>query len=138
MKDMKRIATSSRISQIVCIDGVSVFGANLDRGSGTDARILEHWIPVFPGTYRVTVQAHEEAGATFSKSLNVTVTGPNSCKPNPPTSALNVTVCSPHDGSTVSSPVHVDDTTGNPTTILQIYVDGLKRYQNYRSTVDTN
>lgn len=52
----------------------------------------------------------------------------------------SVTICQPADGATVSSPVRIvaGTTSSSPVTVVQIYVDGLKKYEAPASTVDTN
>ena len=51
-----------------------------------------------------------------------------------------MTICKPTSGQTVSSPVEVAAaaTDSLPVKYLQIYVDGIKVYQVYAATLDTN
>jgi phospholipase C len=52
----------------------------------------------------------------------------------------SVTICTPTNGSTVSSPVHVvaGTTDSNAISYLQIYLDGVKVYEVKASSLDTN
>jgi phosphatidylinositol-3-phosphatase len=52
----------------------------------------------------------------------------------------SVTICTPSAGQTVSSPVHIAALTTDSKTVnlMQIYVDGVKKYQVYASSLDTS
>ena len=52
----------------------------------------------------------------------------------------SVTICTPSGGQTVSSPVHIVAQTTDSKTVnlMQIYVDGVKKYQVYASSLDTS
>src|SRR3954453_10887115 len=52
----------------------------------------------------------------------------------------SVTICTPTNGSTVSSPVHVvaGTTDSNTISYLQIYLDGVKAYEVKAKSLDTN
>jgi hypothetical protein len=52
----------------------------------------------------------------------------------------SVTICTPSAGQTVSSPVHIVAQTTDSKTVnlMQIYVDGVKKYQVYASSLDTS
>jgi acid phosphatase len=58
----------------------------------------------------------------------------------PSTVNPSVTICTPSSGQTVSSPVHIvaETTDSNTVNLMQIYVDGVKKYQVYASSLDTS
>ena len=60
------------------------------------------------------------------------------CVPN--TVNPSVTICTPSAGQTVTSPVHIVALTTDSKTVnlMQIYVDGVKKYQVYASSLDTS
>jgi hypothetical protein len=51
----------------------------------------------------------------------------------------SVTICSPADGSTSASPVHIaaGTTSSSPVSFMQIYIDGAKQYQVSADKIDT-
>ncbi|MFL6130093.1 MAG: Ig-like domain-containing protein [Mycobacteriales bacterium] len=84
------------------------------------------------GSNRLTVQSYD-AGGTFKKTIYV-----NNCVLNP--TARTVTICTPQDGATVTSPVRVlaGTTAGSsPVTLVQIYLDGVKVYEVADDRLDT-
>jgi len=60
------------------------------------------------------------------------------CTLNP--SSPSVTICEPVNGATVPTPVHIvaGTTDTNPVTLVQIYVDGLKKYEVKANSLDTS
>ena len=60
------------------------------------------------------------------------------CTLNP--SSPSVTICEPVNGATVPTPVHIvaGTTDTRPVTLLQIYVDGLKKYEVKANSLDTS
>ena len=58
----------------------------------------------------------------------------------PSTVNPSVTICTPSAGQTVSSPVHIVAQTTDSKTVnlMQIFVDGVKKYQVYASSLDTS
>src|SRR6266850_585581 len=75
-----------------------------------------------PGSYILTATVTDDRGASTSAAGTATVTA------NVP---RLVTVSSPGSGATVTSPVQIvaTATTPNPLSALQLYVDGVKNYQ---------
>jgi hypothetical protein len=57
------------------------------------------------------------------------------------TTARTVATCSPASGATVSSPVHITAAAkpgASAITAMQIYVDGVKKYQGTGTSIDTS
>jgi hypothetical protein len=52
----------------------------------------------------------------------------------------SVTICTPSAGQTVSSPVHIVALTTDSKTVnlMQVYIDGVKKYEVYASSLDTS
>jgi hypothetical protein len=85
-----------------------------------------------------TVKATSVADNTKSASAAVTVTTSTSCTPS--TVNPSVTICTPTNGATVTSPVHIvaKTTDSHTVTLMQIYLDGVKKYQIAASSLDTS
>jgi phospholipase C len=102
---------------------------------------LDTSLDMSAGAHRVTVQATDTANTVFKSTVNITVSGtgtPAACALN--TASPSVTICTPLNGSTGPSPIQVKaGTTDNasPVKLIQIYVDGIKKYQVAASSVDT-
>ena len=96
------------------------------------------------GSHRLTVQAIDAAGHTFKTTIYITVSSSSGGGGGPCTlssTSPSVTICSPSDGATVSSPVNiVAGTTDTSSTVnyLQIYVDGAKQYQVSANQLNTS
>jgi phospholipase C len=94
------------------------------------------------GTHRVTVQAKDAAGTIFKQTINITV-GTSSGGGTPPctlnTANPSVTICSPANNSTVSSPVNVvaGTTDSNTVTAMKIYLDGVAVYSTAANQLNT-
>lgn len=90
------------------------------------------------GTYTVTATVEDNQGVTSSTSSQVTVGSSASC----PVSTANqtVTICTPADGATTTSPVHIvaraNDT--NPVLRMEIWIDGVKMYSVAGASIDTS
>ena len=119
---------SSRVTGMkIYVNGSAVFSGDEDSIS-----VLRN-LPV--GANKVTVRAWDAAGS-FSKTITVNVG--NGCAVS--TVNPSVTICSPADGATLGSPVHVVAKTNdsNAVTLMQIYVDGAKKYEIAATSIDTN
>jgi hypothetical protein len=121
---------------------VSLFQVYVDGAKVWEEPSNEVDIPIqmSAGTHRLTVQAKDSSGATFKKTINITVgssSGGGACtlKASDP----SVTICAPVDGATVASPVHVvaGTTSSSPVSYMQVYVDGAKRYEVRANKLDT-
>jgi len=102
---------------------------------------LDTSLAISAGAHRVTVQATDTANTIFKSTVNITVSGaenPSACTLN--TASPSVTICTPLNGSSGPSPIQVKaGTTDNasPVKLMQIYADGIKKYQISASSVDT-
>lgn len=85
------------------------------------------------------VNSYPGAAAT-AKDMADLFTNSAATTPGCTASAIGVTVCSPADGSTVSSPVRFDAAakSTHPITAMRIYVDGVSKYAVNASQVDTS
>jgi phospholipase C len=92
------------------------------------------------GSHRVTVQAQDSTGAIFNSTVNITVgtSGGGPCTLN--SQDQTVTICSPANGATVTSPVNVvaGTTDSHSVSVMQIYLDGVKVYQVASNQLNTN
>lgn len=116
----------------VYVDRVKVYEVN--------ASTLDVMLPMADGARRVTVQGLNQAGQWFNKTVNITV-GTATPPPCTPATDPGVAICEPADGAIVSSPVHIVATsksTSSPVTVMQIYVDGSKKYEVNAPSIDTN
>ena len=93
-------------------------------------------IPLTSGSHSITVFAAGWDNSLQRKSFTLNV-GAASC--SAPASA-GVNICSPANGSTVSSPVHVQATGKVTGTFarMELWVDGTKRFTTSSSTLDTH
>src|SRR5579872_3390362 len=71
------------------------------------AKSLNTNLNMSPGSHRLTVLAQDSAGATFKQTIYITVStgNPSPCTLN--TANPSVTICSPANNATVTSPVNV-------------------------------
>ena len=88
------------------------------------------------GTYTATLIAAGYDNRLIKKNVSFSVGGVNSC-PAPSTST-QVIICSPANGSTVSSPVSVVAKGGSSVTFMEVWVDGTKRFQTSGNSVNTS
>lgn len=67
--------------------------------------------------------------AQSAAPLDVFTNNSATCVPN--TANPSVTICTPRSGQTVTSPVHIvaETTDSNPVKLMQVYVDGVKKYE---------
>jgi len=138
-------STAVKFIQIY-VDGSPVFTAS---GGSLDANIS-----MASGSRRVTVQAKDSAGVIFKQTIFITVqSGSPTPTPSPTPSPTptpgtcqggaaspSVNICSPGNGATVSSPVHVVAATTVSTSVkfIQIYVDGSPVFTTSGGRLDTN
>ena len=102
---------------------------------------LDTFLDLSAGAHRVTVQATDTANTVFKSTVNITISGtgsPSACTLN--TASPSVTICTPLNGASGPSPIQVKaGTTDNasPVKLMQVYVDGIKKYQISASSLDT-
>ncbi len=123
-------SASILVTQIY-IDGVKQFQVD---GSSVNTSL-----PLAAGAHRITVVAVDSAG-TFKSSVNVTVS--SSTGGTCAGSGVNrtVTICSPANNATVTSPVSIvaQGTDSAAILVTQIYIDGAKQFQVDGSSVNTS
>ncbi len=117
----------------IYVDGVKVY--QVSGGS------LHTSLSMATGSHRLTVQAKNSAGTIFKSTVNITVgngsSGPCALSSVDP----SVTICTPSDGATVTSPVHiVAGTTDSASTVtaMKIYLDGTGVYSTSANQLDTS
>lgn len=126
--------SGSPLYSFIYVDGVRYELFN----TGLNIANASNWLLMYPGTHRITVQAHPQGGAFYSKTVNITVTGPTDvCQPDR-TVDPSVTICSLQDGQTVTSPVRVQANAGAPVYLTQIYVDGALRFTARSKDIETS
>jgi hypothetical protein len=105
------------------VDGVKKYS----NGSGAT---LSTSVSLAAGTHRFAVLAINTAGAKWETVVNATVGGGGGGCTAPGSPGVNV--CSPTNGSTVSSPVAVKASATVTGTIshMELWVDGVKKYSN--------
>ncbi|HEY3928774.1 MAG TPA: alkaline phosphatase family protein [Candidatus Koribacter sp.] len=115
----------------IYVDGTRVYTV--------DASSLNTNVTMTTGTHRVTVQAADSTGTVFKSTINITVTsgGGGGCSGS---GNQTVTICSPANGATVTSPVNVvaGATDSNTVSYLQIYLDHVKVYQVSGKSMNTS
>jgi hypothetical protein len=104
-------------------------------GAFSNYGFLDASVPLAAGSHKITVFAAGWDNSLQSKTFTVSVS-PSSC--SAPTSA-GVYICTPADGSSVSSPVKVHATAKVTGTIVstQLWVDGVKNFNAPGSTTLT-
>jgi PKD repeat protein len=122
----------------VYLDGVKVYEA-------ANTKTIDTAINAAPGKHRVVVKARDISGY-FQQTVYFTVeakvtsgTGSTSdCALS--TVSPSVTICTPTNGATVGSPVRVvaGTTSANLVQLMQVYVDGVKKYEVRAARIDTS
>jgi hypothetical protein len=99
------------------------------------AKTLDTTLAAAAGTHRLTVQFANSSGVITKNSISVTV---GSSAPGTGT-GTTVSITSPVNGATATSPVHVAATVTSSKTIsyTQVYVDGVAKYTVNGKTVST-
>jgi phospholipase C len=98
------------------------------------ANALDTYINLALGNHLLTVQAWDNTGRSFKTDVAISMTPP--CALN--TQNQTVTICTPGDGETVSSPVHLvaGATDSTPVRSMQVWVDGKKTYEQFSAPLD--
>jgi len=107
-------------SMRIYVDNVSVYNNSSNR--------IDTSISMATGSRVLVVQAWDSKGTVFKSQITITV--------NPPGA---VTISSPANGATVTSPVRVvaSASSSNTITSMQIYVDNVSVYGNSSNKIDT-
>lgn len=119
----------------IYVDGKAVY-------TSLNTKSIDTSITLATGTHTLTVQAKDGSGL-FKSTISVTVSGSGgggggSCSGG--STNRTVTICSPTNGSTVTSPVEVTAAATDSATVsnMQIYVDGKAVYTKTGTTsIDT-
>lgn len=94
------------------------------------------------GGHRLTVQAIDAAGTIFKSTINITVSSGSSSGDPCTLSTTNpsVTICTPANNATVTSPVNVvaGTTDSNKVTAMKIYLDGVAVFSTSSNQLNTN
>ena len=124
------LAVTASTSGSSDVDG-TITAASIDFGDGiiVSAATASHTYST-PGTYTVQATVTDNGGLTSSSSATVTVQAPI---------PYVVSVASPLNGSTVSSPVHfvAAATSPFPVTGMKVYVDSVSVYTTTAASFDT-
>jgi glucose/arabinose dehydrogenase len=114
----------------VYVDSVGVYT--------TTANKIDTSLAVSAGAHKLTVQSWDKAGRVTIESQQITVTGSGSCAAS--TTDPSITICSPENNATVSSPVHIVALTTNSAGItgMKIYVDSAGVYTTTANKIDTS
>lgn len=117
------VSGNSNTSATWSVDGVA--GGNSTAGTVSTSGL--YTAPGAAGSHTVT--ATSAADTTKSASAAVTVTASSSCTLS--TVSPSVTICTPAANATVSSPVSIvaGSTDSKTVTLMQIYLDGVKKYE---------
>jgi len=105
-------------------------------GTFSNYSFLNASLPLAAGLHRITIFAAGTDNSLQSKTFTLNVSGSSCSAP----SSAGVHVCSPANGSTVSSPVKVL-ATGKVTGTLarvEVWADGVKKYTSNTATVNTS
>jgi hypothetical protein len=126
------VSNTSNTAVTWFVDGVQ--GGDTTTGSISTSGL--YTAPAAEGSHKV--MAVSVADPTKSAQVGVGVSSSAGCTAS--TTSPSVTICTPKDGATVDSPVHVQAVTTSATTVgyMQIYVDGVKAYQVSAATLDTD
>ena len=86
-----------------------------------------------------TLRAATHGRGMFDLTLPAAAAPAPTCKPSASAATPSVTICSPLNGSTLSSPVHVTAATKSATKVvaMKIYNNGVQAFSTTASTIDT-
>jgi hypothetical protein len=100
--------------------------------------LLNASVPLANGSYTLAVISKSH-GIVLNRNFETfTVSGSSVGACGQPSSATATVICSPANGSTVSSPVSIQARGGSSVNFMEVWVDGTKRFQTSRNTVSTS
>jgi phospholipase C len=110
----------------IYVDNVLVYQVN--------ANAVNTYIPLATGNHLITVQGWDTTGRTFKTNVPMSMTPPCALK----TTNQTVTICTPGNSATVSSPLHLvaGITDSNPVISIQVLTDGKQVYTNNGGSLD--
>lgn len=131
-----RVSGSATSSSTVTLMQIYLDGKKVHEVKGAS---ITHDVSAASGSRRVTVQAYDSANRIFNSSVNVTVSGTTSTSSSTSSSSISdgVTISTPSNGQTVSSPFRVAGSASGAT-LMQIYLDGKKVSEVKGSSIDTS
>ena len=112
------------------VDGVNKFQTTTNQ--------LDTSLTLASGAHTLLVKARDNAGLFFSNSITVSVPAPSVCDVSSAAIA-SVTICSPANNATVTSPVQVlaQAKDSQPVKRMQVYLDGVVKYTVNSDQVNT-
>jgi FG-GAP-like repeat/Bacterial Ig domain len=125
---LANVSTGMPLSSVkIYIDGVSKFI--------TYDNLVNKFFTLAPGSHKVTVKAWDVIGS-FSESNLFTVSGTTSgCTAS--TTNRTVKICTPANGSAVTSPVHLQvQVTDSSGVTVKVYVDGVAKLTTTNKSID--
>ena len=103
----------------------------------TSGNHVETDLTLGSGSHTMTIYGRNSSGVVGKATETFTVgSGGGTC--SQPASATATVICSPANGSTVSSPVSVQARGGSSVNFMEVWVDGTKRFQTSGNTVSTS
>jgi hypothetical protein len=100
--------------------------------------LLNASVPLANGSYTLAVISKSH-GIVLNRNFETfTVSGSSVGACGQPSSATATVICSPANGSTVSSPVSIQARGGSSVNFMEVWVDGTKRFQTSGNTVSTS
>jgi hypothetical protein len=103
----------------------------------TSGNHVETDLTLGSGSHTMTIYGRNSSGVVGKATETFTVgSGGGTC--SQPASATATVICSPANGSTVSSPVSVQARGGSSVNFMEVWVDGTKKFQTSGNTVSTS
>ena len=130
--NISSIATTGDYAQ------TNVCGSSLSPSAS--CTISVNFTPTAAGTRTGTLTISDNAPGS-PQTVSLTGSGGSSTSCTASTVNPSVTICTPADGATVTSPVHIvalTTSTTYPTTAIWIYVDGVVQYKTNAKSLDVN
>jgi hypothetical protein len=127
------VQVSARGGSAVTTMEVWVDGTKRIQNSGNS---VESSLSLGGGTHKMTVYGRNSSGVVGKATSTFTVGGGTTCAQ--PSSATATVICSPQNGSTVSSPVNIQARGGSSVNFMEVWVDGTKRFQTSGNSVSTS
>jgi len=124
-------SSSSTVSTMkIWLDGTFVYSSSGPK--------LDTYVPASAGQHRITVQGYDNSGS-FKSTVYATVSSTTSSGCTLKSTQPSVTICTPGNNASVSSPVHVvaGSNSSPSASLMQIYLDGSKVYQVSATKLDT-
>lgn len=129
-------SSSAVTTMKIYLDGTAVYTVKSDR--------IDTGIAMAAGKRRVTAQAWNSGGQVFKQTVYVNVTSGSTSQSGSlctmSSVSPSVTICTPTDGATVSSPVRLiaGTTSSSAVNLIQVYLDGAKVYELAAAKLDTS